>query len=196
MAPSPHIPGFASEVFDSQAVFRQLLHAMATPGRIMDLDIPLDVPAPLDPAAGALLLCLMDNDTPLWSDLKNASQSIQWLRLHTGAPYTRAPENAAFALYAEERPQDPSLFNPGTPESPHLSTTLVAQAGGVNKKGRIRLTGPGIETETFLKLDGVAESFLERRAAMARDYPLGVDMIFVCNRSFVALPRTTTMEFF
>jgi len=64
----------------------------------------------------------------------------------------------------------------------------------VDDTGRIKLTGPGIKNQAFLKIRGIKETFLHNRAKLYETYPLGVDMIFVCDRTFVAIPRTTKME--
>ncbi len=189
------IKGFDSEVFDSQSVFRKVLCAMASPGKRMDIGMDMAPPGTLHPASGAILLTLLDFETPLWSDLENASPEIQWLKFHTGAPYTLSKRNSLFALQADyDRLDDPSLFNPGSVESPDMSTTLIVQTRGVDDTGRIRLTGPGLKQPAFLKLTGVTETFLKQRAALFLSYPRGVDMLFVCDRAFVAIPRTTRME--
>lgn len=187
--------GFDSDIFDSQTVFRQVLCAMANPGTIMDIDVDISPPENLYPASGAILLTLLDFETPFWSDIENASSQIQWLRFHTGAPYTRLKQNALFALYIDyDNLENPSLFNPGTINSPDLSTTLIVQTRGVDDTGRIKLTGPGIKNQTFLKIRGVKDSFIQKRSELYETNPLGVDMIFVCDKTFVAIPRTTKME--
>jgi len=189
------IKGFNSDVFDSQAVFRRLLTAVACPGTIVDIGIDLICPEPLHPAAGAVLLTLLDFETPFWSDIENASDSLQWLRFHTGAPYTRLKQHSLFALCTDiENLGDPSLFNPGTVESPDISTTLIVQTKGLDDTGRIRLTGPGIKKQNFLKLEGIDDNFIKIRSELYLSYPLGVDMIFIYDRTLVALPRTTKAE--
>ena len=189
------LKGFNSDVFDSQAVFRQLLTAVANPGTIMDINLDLTCPDPLHPAAGAVLLTLMDFETPFWSDIDHISDSIQWLRFHTGAPYTRIKHQSLFALCTDcEILDDPALFNPGTIESPDISTTLIVQTGGMDDAGRIKLTGPGIESPKFLKLNGITDKFMKSRSELCLSYPLGIDMIFVCGHTLTALPRTTKTE--
>ena len=57
---------FADPVFESQAVFRRIMRAMAAPGTILVCGEALAPPAPLAPAAAAALLTLADFETPLW----------------------------------------------------------------------------------------------------------------------------------
>lgn len=187
--------GFQSETFDSQAVFRTVLDAMATPGKIMELPIKIGPPKMIAPASGAILITLLDFETPLWSDLAHDSEAIQWLRFHTGAPFTQVKKNAAFALCTDDKNLgDPGHFSPGTIESPQESTTLIVQTRGIDERSSLRLKGPGIQTHTNLKLTGVPNRFFEKRAKILNTYPLGVDMIFVWDTIFVAIPRTTLLE--
>ncbi|MCG8549775.1 MAG: phosphonate C-P lyase system protein PhnH [Desulfobacterales bacterium] len=187
--------GFASQTFDSQKVFRTLLGAMASPGEIMTLDIDIDAQEPVHHASGAILLTLMDFETPFWTDLENRNAAVQWLRFHTGAPYIHTAGHAGFALVTDYDTFDtPEQFNPGTIESPDLSTTLIVHTRGLDDRGRIRLTGPGIRKERFINFKGIKENFFAKRKNIVQAYPLGIDIIFVCDRQFTAIPRTTTME--
>jgi len=187
--------GFHSETVDSQTVFRAVLDAMANPGKIMEMPIEIDSPKGIAPAAGAVLMTLLDFETPLWSNLEHDSDGIQWLRFHTGAPFTRAKKNAAFALCTDyDQLGDPEDFDLGTIESPQESTTLIVHTRGIDERATLRLSGPGIQTHTHLKLTGVPHKFFQQRAKLFDTYPLGVDMIFVCDTIFVAIPRTTRLE--
>lgn len=187
--------GFESEGRDSQKVFRQLLSALSNPGKIVDMDIDLLPPDGIHPAAAAVLLTLLDFDTPLWSDLDNDTKEMQWIRFHTGAPYVYSRNRAVFALHADYDTLDNlDRFNTGTAAAPHQSTTLIVQTRGMDGSGRIRLSGPGVKSETFLKLKGVKEPFLLERIRLQKAYPLGIDLFFTWNRSLVSVPRSTAVE--
>jgi alpha-D-ribose 1-methylphosphonate 5-triphosphate synthase subunit PhnH len=187
--------GFASQTFDSQKVFRTLLDAVASPGEIMTLDVDMDFQEPVHYASGAILLTLMDFETPFWTDLESRNDAVHWLRFHTGAPYIYTAAQAGFALVTDYDTFDtPEQFNPGTIESPDHSTTLIMHTRGMNDRGRIRLTGPGIQKERFINLKGIKEKFFAKRKEIIQAYPLGIDMIFVCDRQFTAIPRTTALE--
>src|SRR5262249_8921286 len=85
--------GFESPALASQQVFRAALEALARPGRIARVDASCEVPAQLEPAACALALALLDQDTSLWlSDALRAGQAGAYLRFHTGC---RLAESAA-----------------------------------------------------------------------------------------------------
>ncbi|WP_321494075.1 phosphonate C-P lyase system protein PhnH [uncultured Desulfobacter sp.] len=187
--------GFISETGDSQQIFRKLLTAMAHPGTILDTDLNLECPGSLNPATGAILLTFLDFETTLWSDLDSGTPEIRWICFHTGAPVTPLENCAAFALVTDSGDlEDHSRFNPGTLEAPDHSTTLVIQVQELTDRGRIKLCGPGIETENHLKLTGIRSGFLSQRTRMNENYPLGIDMIFTCGSRFTCLPRTTLVE--
>ncbi len=187
--------GLTSEVFDSQEVFRALLIAMANPGTIIRPDIELNTPGAIHKAAGAILLTLLDFETPFWFDLDKDAEDIKWIRFHTGAPYTFSPKNALFALITDQETQNkPAKFNPGTIEDPHESTTLIIQTRGIDTKGGMRLTGPGIERESFVRLNGINQELLHQRSEVVHEYPFGIDMIFVWEDTFLAIPRTSHLE--
>ena len=61
----PLSPGFADPVGAAQTTFRAVLGAMAEPGRILDVAVDLTPPRPLGRAAAAVVLSLLDDDTPL-----------------------------------------------------------------------------------------------------------------------------------
>jgi alpha-D-ribose 1-methylphosphonate 5-triphosphate synthase subunit PhnH len=187
--------GWDSEVFDSQTVFRRLLTAMAYPGTITGMGITLSCPDRMHPSAGALLLTLMDFETPFWTDLATDSSEVRWLTFHTGAPVTSDPSQAAFALITDcTLPFKLDQFNPGTVISPDRSTTLIIQTQGMAEGNQLRITGPGIQKQTGLTLTGITTDFWEKRTRVNQACPMGIDVIFVHKDRFCALPRTTQAE--
>src|SRR3954452_23394795 len=89
-------PGFADAVGDAQACFRLVLDAMAHPGRVQTVR-PLSPRPPLCNAAAAVVLTLIDQETPLWLDL-DAAAARAWIAFHTGAPMIADPTRAMFAV--------------------------------------------------------------------------------------------------
>ena len=79
-------PGFADPVLASQAAFRAIMDAMASPGSIVAVDGLAHAPRPLGRAAAAVALTLLDYETPVWLDplLAPSPDITDWLRFHTG----------------------------------------------------------------------------------------------------------------
>lgn len=187
-------PGFADPVVDAQRAFRAVLDAMAHPGRVVTLTA-LSAPAPLEAAAAAVCLALLDYDTPLWLDPAAATaEVVAFLRFHCGAPLVEAPAAARFAVIADAARQ-PSLeaFDPGGDERPDLSATLLLQVAGLAAGRGARLTGPGIEGEARLEVSGAPDLWPALRANAAR-FPRGVDVVLCSGARLAALPRTTRVE--
>ena len=75
--------GFANAPIDAAKTFRAALSAMARPGRIEAVS-GARPPAPLSPAAGALLLTLVDPEAPVHlAGLFDAPEIREWISFHT-----------------------------------------------------------------------------------------------------------------
>jgi alpha-D-ribose 1-methylphosphonate 5-triphosphate synthase subunit PhnH len=85
-------------------------------------------------------------------------------------------------------------FNTGNDESPESSATFIIQTRGLSSSDGKRLTGPGIETFSTLKVEGLTKRFWQDRQSQFEMFPLGVDIVFTCENRLAALPRTTKVE--
>ena len=182
-------PGFADPVGCAQASFRAVLDAMAEPGRIVAVGRSLDPPAPLDPATAAILLTLVDGETPLWLD-PAAAAAQDWITFHCGAP-AASPEAAAFAL-ALGLP-DLAAFAAGTHEEPERGATLIVQLPALGHGRPWQLRGPGLKSTATLHATGLPEDFAAQWAANAARYPRGIDLVLCAGASVAALPRTVAV---
>ena len=186
------LPGFSDPVFDSQRVFRQILQAMAHPGRVVGLTVDLDSPEPLQPAAAAIGLALLDFETPLWTDVAETSEAVHWLRFHCGCPWTSSPSAAAFAFIIRgDALPSPERFGIGTDDHPEKSATLIIQVADLASGEDRTLKGPGIESVERLSVKGLAKEFWPFWRINHGLFPLGVDVLFTSGKNVVALPRTT-----
>ena len=92
---------FADPAFESQAAFRAILKAIASPGAIeacgkgTSRRLRCSVRPPRRRS-----LTLADFETPLWIAPSFAANGelVAYLKFHTGAPRAAAPDAAAFAL--------------------------------------------------------------------------------------------------
>ncbi len=178
--------GFARTAPDAARAFRACLEAMARPGRVFAL-AGAAPPAPLSPAAGALLLTLVDDTTGLFLAPSHDNAAVRaWLAFHCGAPLV-APEAAVFALGRWEA-LPLGRFAPGTPEYPDRSVTLIVEVEAL-APANARLTGPGIETEQAARLPEIVAF-----AANHARFPLGFDSFFCAGDEVSALPRSARVE--
>lgn len=198
-ASTAHLPlssAFPDPVFDSQSVFRDLMLAIAYPGRLIAFDRTVDAPAPLAIATTALCLTLMDFDTSLWLDARSETDgTIQYLRFHCGTPLVPDTASARFAVIAEPLSMPRlSEFHQGDVEYPDRSTTLIIQVPSLENGPRTSWTGPGIKTCREPAIAGLPVWFWSDWDLQREIYPLGIDVFFACAGTIVGLPRTIRVE--
>lgn len=186
-------PGLADPVFDSQAIFRRLLDALARPGLAQPFEIGLDPPAPLTPELAGVALALADADAPIWLAARlSASRAVRdYLRFHTGARLTDDPAAAAFALVSDPADLPPfDVFAQGSDEYPDRSTTIVLALADLGHGAAIRIAGPGIRGEVEVEAQLPCEVAASLRANR-RLFPRGIDLVVVAPGRVVGLPRSS-----
>src|SRR5262245_32496455 len=149
MSTSVSLPGFADPVAEAQTTFRAVLDAMARPGTVHAAGEQLTAPPPLDPATAAVLLTLVDNETPLWLDPALAA-ARDWLAFHCGAAIVDAPSDATFAVAASL--PDLASLPAGTHEVPESSATLILSIAALGSGTSYRLAGPGLREPSVLRV--------------------------------------------
>ncbi|XXJ21613.1 phosphonate C-P lyase system protein PhnH [Desulfovibrio caledoniensis] len=176
---------------ENQRIFRAILLTMSHPGTVTVLGNWPQPPKGLHPAAAAVCLALVDMDTPLWIGPSGPLDIQTYLRFHCGCTVCRKPENAAFGLIldGQELP-DLGLFHPGDLEYPDRSATLIIQVKALNVGRGVPLSGPGINGETRLHVDGLNPDFWRSLQRNGRRFPLGFDVILATQTEIVSLPRT------
>lgn len=185
------LPGFTDAVGDAQATFRAVLDAMARPGRLHQAGEQLIAPAPLDQVTAAVLLTLVDNETPLWL-APDVATARDWLAFHCGAVIVDGPAEAAFAV-SRSLP-DLTGLAAGSHETLESSATLILQIATLGCGARYRLSGPGLREPALLAAGGLPDGFA---AAWQRNhalYPRGVDIILCAGTTLAALPRSVSIE--
>ena len=176
--------GFADPPVEAARAFRAALEAMARPGTIWQVSGAAP-PAPLSPAAGALLLTLADTETPVYlAGAADCAGVRGWVAFHTGAPLV-GPEAAIFALGTWEALGPLTRYPAGTPDYPDRSTTLIVEMPALRTEGTT-LRGPGIRDRAALNLPDPAAL-----ATNAARFPLGLDFYFCAGDRIAALPRST-----
>jgi alpha-D-ribose 1-methylphosphonate 5-triphosphate synthase subunit PhnH len=187
--------GFSAPVIESQAVFRRALHALSRPGEIVQIECSAELPPCFQPAAGALLLVLLDQDTRVWLAPPLDDQGARYLRFHTGCVLVEQQADADVAVVGAVRHLPPlASFALGAAEYPERSATVVVQVETLNAGAGWSLQGPGIEQGASLAAGGLDELFVREWRALQRLFPRGIDLFFACGARLAGLPRTTRIE--
>ncbi|MFN5998086.1 MAG: phosphonate C-P lyase system protein PhnH [Paracoccaceae bacterium] len=179
--------GFTEAPIQSARAFREILEALARPGMIRRVS-GATPPAPLSIAAGVALLVLADPTTRVHlAGAADCPAVRDWIAFHIGAPISKA-EDADFAVGTWEALHPVTRFRIGQPDYPDRSATLIVECDRLVNHGPA-LTGPGIETATWLNLPETA-AFRANRAL----FPLGFDTLFTAGDRIAGLPRSTRVE--
>jgi alpha-D-ribose 1-methylphosphonate 5-triphosphate synthase subunit PhnH len=187
----------AESVLAAQAAFRAIMDASARPGSPQPIAPAADAPAPLSGEAAAIVLVLLDQDTPVWLDehLAAAPEVAGWLRFRTGAPVVQEPGLSAFALIGDPaRLPAFDRFNQGSAEYPDRSTTLVLQVASFEQGQAMALTGPGIRDVRPFRAAPLPADMSERLAANRSLFPRGVDLLLAAPNRIAALPRSVRLK--
>lgn len=184
--------GFGDPVLESQKVFMASLRALAYPGSILELGRTDSGVGPLLPTTAALLLTLLDQDTPLWLDQEARCDEVAlWLAFNCGCPLAGEPGEALFAVVSDGENLPPlENFHHGSPDNPEDSATVIIQVKGMENGPGRSLAGPGIEDRTELILEGLDNGFWDYLKLNSRLFPLGLDFLMVGPESICGLPRT------
>ncbi|ADU69768.1 phosphonate C-P lyase system protein PhnH [Pantoea sp. At-9b] len=186
------LASFNHPVADAQRAFRRILKAMSEPGVMVALPLTQGW-GDLSPAATAVLLTLVDQESALWLDGKVDNELLRNnLRFHTGVPIV-SERDAPFALTHASANPDPAQFAAGDNLSPEKSTTLIVEVPALNGGLTLRLSGPGLR-ESRAIAPQLPEAILHYLRERPHPFPQGVDLIFTCGEAMMALPRTTDVE--
>lgn len=198
------VAGFTDVARDSQAVFRQALHALSHPGLIVPVAHDCAIPEHANPGSAVLLLALLDADSRLWlSPSLSHSAAQSWIVFHSNCSVVQHAADADFAWVAHLS-ELPTLqdFHPGTDEYPDHSTTIVLDVAGLNTETgtqtALTLSGPGIEQTHQLLIDSIPAdqiaAFIAQWELNHAQFPKGIDIFMADFSHLVGLPRTTHIE--
>jgi len=170
------------------ATFRTVLQAMSRPGTIQTL-----------PDAGTadplviLLSSLLDNEVTVAAIDAAGAIALDAISKATGARRCPVAE-ADFVLVGNgtSNGQLASLRR-GTPEYPETGATVIYLLDAVAAEGgSISLSGPGIRDQVAPFLGGLAIDELRQLGEVNRDFPLGVDAMYLDRQGRLAcIPRST-----
>ena len=182
------LPGFADPVLGAQACFRAVLTAMSRPGMIQVAGVGVTPPAPLAPATAAVLLTLVDAETPLMV-APGLAAAGEWIDFHCGAPRRASP-----MFVVTDRLPDLAGLDAGSDEGPEDSVTVILQVASLGEGTRFMLAGPGLAAPLGLAVDGLPKDFVAHWMANHGLDPRGIDLILCAGERIGALPRSVAVS--
>lgn len=171
-----------------QEIFRGLLDAFSYPGRVT-ICAEQNTPAWL-----AILSALVDGESAL-ADPGELLPAAIWQTLETRRA---TPESAAYLLLDGSKAPEiqPNLGTLEAPEGGATILLIVTSLGNVNAEGLcLKLSGPGIKETTILTVEGLHPAWIEARNEWVSAFPIGAEIILSDANKFVALPRSTRIDF-
>lgn len=176
----------------TQQTFRQIMDCFARPLSQQTLSQTTTIDG-LYAATAAILHTLVDGEVSVYTTCHQTQQHIiAW----TNA-LQAAVEHADFivvrAAEAEQVTHCIEQAKIGTLVDPQKSATIIIELAE-DDLHRYYASGPGIETSIDITLP-LHTQWMQIRAQKNREYPLGVDLLFVLpNGNVFALPRTTIVK--
>lgn len=173
-----------------QQVFSCLQTAFSRPGTICSLEDSVSHFT----IEYSILACLVDHQVS-FKDIGDRLPAVfKSLLAHQEADV----ETADFVLDRGEVSPVSTQYKLGSLSHPEMSSTLIVGIQDFNQADaavRISLSGPGIQTNTQLVLNGLHVDWLHLRNRQCAAFPIGNDYIFYSERALMALPRSTKLEF-
>lgn len=169
-----------------QQVFRALLTAQSFPGRVQHLSM-----IEQHQAFRAVLAALLDGEVGLCDVNSLLSEEKDWAFLEASC---KAADSADFIL---AKGGQLSHIHPkiGSLSSPELSATLVLVVDSLTQGAVYQLTGPGIETQQSMQVQGLDRQWLVQRDEWNAAFPMGIDILLTdAEQNLVALPRTINIK--
>lgn len=175
-------------VADTQGCFRALVGAMSRPGTVHE--------TPASPADHAVLATLVDHEVRCYT----TDETIKTALANEGR-LSEAPMSQADIVHVTTPTDgDVETLQEGSLKEPSEGATIVYRVDGLSTGTEstpatsLSLSGPGIDGERTLSVDGVPASEAESIARAQSGYPQGVDAIVATDSELAALPRSVELE--
>ena len=183
-------------------VFNTAWDALRLPGMRHKVEVASPPVPGLFPATVALCQALVTAGRNLWLDQPSRSLIHQWFCHKSDVCLVSSPEQADFTLVTSPA-RMPSLYelNIGDGADPATATTLLIQLTDLDALERslwqaavARHSGldPHVDTTECALLDespDLTPTFWHQREELQEMLPWGIDIFFIHDGSFVALPR-------
>ncbi|WP_408008178.1 phosphonate C-P lyase system protein PhnH [Pseudalkalibacillus sp. A8] len=189
-------------IHGTQEIFRKLLDSMSRPGKVNNIHDAvqfIESVEGLSQAMTGIAFTLIDREASFHIISKRRSEVIQYLRWTTFAKHEDITKVSYVFIHEpldEKEIYDVmSQVNRGTLENPHESATIIINVDRLSNGKKLLLSGPGIDGTKECFIEGLPAAWITERERVNKEYPIGVDFIFVTQSGdLTAIPRTTTIE--
>ncbi|MEL7300816.1 MAG: phosphonate C-P lyase system protein PhnH [Pseudomonadota bacterium] len=168
----------ASETREN-AAFEALLWALSRPGQVRDL--PASGPDPIIEA-------LLDRECRVYA----ADPLLVPRIMRTGAEIADIGVADHVFLGSAAAPEMLARVAVGSDLYPDEGATVVV-AATICEGQPLRLTGPGVDGDIDIRVEGLADGFWKARATRSR-YPMGFDLFIQDGARIIGIPRSTHVE--
>nr|WP_220041011.1 phosphonate C-P lyase system protein PhnH [Niallia circulans] len=190
-------------VHDLQSVYRKLVHAYSRPGQLANLrkeaaivreDGNEECPAPIL----LIALTLFDQEVTFKVLSEKAGMITKTINQLTYAKQGEI-EEADYILVLQDAEigalnKAIEKAKSGTLKNPHSSATIIIEVTEITAEPVLELKGPGIKTVEYVQVE-LAENWVESRQSKNKEFPLGVDLMFVDQQDqLLSVPRTTQIS--
>lgn len=188
-------------VHDLQRAYCKTLDSMSRPGVISNfrnLADKMEMQTGCFDATLVLVLMLLNTEVKFCVCSNREAEMAKLINQLTYAKVTEV-ENANYIFVLkdaqpEELERALRLSYPGDLRDPHKAATIIIEADALSNERDLTLTGPGIETESYIKV-AITDHWVDLRADKNSEYPMGIDLIFTDrDANIVCLPRTTQIS--
>lgn len=182
-------------VFDCQKVFKEVMNALARPGKVFSVN---EASAKLEgehKTLTAIAFTFLDNRCKYFTcGEQEWSETIKERTLSAAVE----PEEADFLLItsagaeATECSEWVSKAKSGSLPEPHKSALFLIELESLTQGEALCLKGPGIQKERNITIPAAGKRWLEEREKQEYEYPCGIDFIFCTpDGELMGIPRTT-----
>ena len=185
-------------VHDIQKVYRKVLNAMSRPGVIEDIkkqNEKVDIKIECYKSTFLLMLMLLDGEVSFALPGNKDNKIINIINQMTYSKEKKIGE-ADYLFVTEKGDINKAIKNGkiGNLIDPNKSSTIIVEVQYINDQKKLELSGPGIKESIYANIEGY-EKWLKIRNEKNKEYPLGIDMIFLDKKGkVICLPRTTKIK--
>lgn len=188
-------------VHDIQSSYRKTLNCMARPGIIENIkeeSEKVDIDFKFYKSTMVLMLMLLDGEVSYKIITDKEEEVINVVNQMTFAKEARTEDADFIFILSGASPEVvEGVFRDakaGDLLNPHKSATIIVETEGLSKEQELALTGPGIESTNYVKIQTKSE-WIRERAKVNVEYPIGIDIIFTdSSENIMCLPRTTQVS--